>query len=820
MRLLEDAILRDYYDVIVVGAGLGGMAAASLLAKRGLSVLMVEQQSKPGGSCTSFRRQDLVFDVGTAMIYGFGERGFKPFRFLMNELEEPIEVVAHPTLARMTIEGREVVFWPDVQLFIEELGRLFPEEKESIRTFYADLYRLYENIVVKNEVVVPPSEYSARQGLRSLLSNPLGMLKMRKLLSTSTRALLEQYFHTPEVFEFFDKLCSAYCYCTTAETPAVLAATMFLDNHIGGVYYPAGGAQMLPNKIEKAFERYGGQTLYHHLVDEILIREGRAYGVRLESGVEVLAERVVANATVWNVYGKLVRPEHIPPERLAWAQSLVPTYPSMTLYLVVDREALPPSVLPWEVFIENRKVIDSSDLTLYVNSLVDQTLGPPDKLVITVIAPNLCHWPSPENPAYRSAEYKALKKREAERMVDQIEQHYPGFRERIRMQIVGTPTTIERYLLKNGGAVGGPKNAIGQEMLHRLHARSEWKNLYFCGDSTVMATGAPATVVSGIGAACVVLRDAHKKDYDRRRFPKQFVRFVDLPYRRPVFQATDGISSENAYLAAAQCQGCEAPKCVSECPAGIDIPGFLRRIEAQNYAGAARLLRERNPFSEVCGYSCPADQYCQRRCHRRTFAGEPVRIAELERWVCETAGPEGWLCRDRAEKDCKIAVVGAGVAGLSCAYYLALSGCCVDLYDEVAQPGDRLSRALAVPQASLARDVTGILLHRIHFRGSQKLGPALIEDVRRSHDALCLDAGPFGIAQMDTAGIQPASIDLTPDSRETVAPLASHAQASTLPGITVCGSSGSGQTVVGAAADGRRAAVAIGQYLGEKRKQQ
>ena len=110
MRLLEGAILRDAYDVIVVGAGLGGLAAASLIAKRGLSVLMIEQQDKPGGSCTSFKRNDVVFDVGTAMIYGFGDKGFKPFHFLMNELEEPIDIVAHPTLARMTIEGTEVVF--------------------------------------------------------------------------------------------------------------------------------------------------------------------------------------------------------------------------------------------------------------------------------------------------------------------------------------------------------------------------------------------------------------------------------------------------------------------------------------------------------------------------------------------------------------------------------------------------------------------------------------------------------------------------------------------------------------------------------------
>jgi len=95
MRLLRDTVLREAYDVIVVGAGLGGMAAASLLAHRGLSVLLIEQQAKPGGSCTSFRRKGVTYDVGTAMLYGFGESGFRPFRFLLNELEEEAEVLQH-----------------------------------------------------------------------------------------------------------------------------------------------------------------------------------------------------------------------------------------------------------------------------------------------------------------------------------------------------------------------------------------------------------------------------------------------------------------------------------------------------------------------------------------------------------------------------------------------------------------------------------------------------------------------------------------------------------------------------------------------------
>ena len=86
------------YAVIFIGAGLSGLSAASLLAKRGLKTAVIEHASDPGGSCGIFKRNGAIFDQGAAMLYGFGKHGFNAHRFLFNCLEEPFEVVKHDLL--------------------------------------------------------------------------------------------------------------------------------------------------------------------------------------------------------------------------------------------------------------------------------------------------------------------------------------------------------------------------------------------------------------------------------------------------------------------------------------------------------------------------------------------------------------------------------------------------------------------------------------------------------------------------------------------------------------------------------------------------
>ena len=761
MRILNDAILRDRYDVVVVGSGIGGLTAAALLAKRGIQTLVIEQHYLPGGACTTMRRRGITFDVGVAMMFGFGEKGFNPHRFVMNEIEEEIDVIPHECLYRMNVMGRDLTFWRDFERYFAELVDIFPHQKKELRNLYDYFYKLYDNMILKNEIVVPPTEMPVKESMKRFLKNPLGMMQVLPLMFKNTESIVKRFITDPEVRAFFNMLTCTYCYCDAKETPAMLSGALFCDNHEGGAFYPSGSPQMLSNKLEKAIEKYGGQLVYRRLVDEILIENGKSYGVRLADDTEIMADRVVSNATVWNLYGKLVKPKHIRPKRMAWAHRFVPTFGSLVLYLGVDAEAIPDGTPAILMFVEDMHHITGNDITVYVSSLDDPTLCAPGIHSITVVQPSRVQWPRPWDPAYKSEEYQRLKGKEAEKLLAQVEKRFPGLRKHIRVMEVGTPTTIERFTLKNWGAVGGPKMMMGQEMMKRLKARSEWKNLYLCGDSTVMGIGIPATTVSGVGAANRVLRDLGLKEYLPRPFSRQYVNYVRGKPWTAAPIPSEPVTEALAKRIAKECQHCEKPGCKDACPARIETSYFARRIEAGNFEGAARVLREVNPLSEVCGTICPAERFCENKCSRLDFDEKPMRIKDLHRWVCaHVSKRKGWDHSVPAHNGRKVAVVGAGPAGLTCAHYLARLGYRVDIMDKASRPGGMLSQA--IPAFRLAddiveREIDGLTLPGMKFQGGKTLGQDFsVRDLERNYCAIFLAPGLWFGQRLNLPGMERA----------------------------------------------------------------
>ena len=131
------------YDVAVIGSGLGSLAAASLLANRGLKVLVAEQHYLPGGCCSIFRRNDFTFDSAVGMVFGFGNRGFNSHRFVFNEIGEDIDVIRHETLYSVTFGEKRIYFLLISTDSLASSGGTSRYGRARLRKFYdylADFY--------------------------------------------------------------------------------------------------------------------------------------------------------------------------------------------------------------------------------------------------------------------------------------------------------------------------------------------------------------------------------------------------------------------------------------------------------------------------------------------------------------------------------------------------------------------------------------------------------------------------------------------------------------------------------------------------------
>ncbi len=146
--------------------------------------------------------------------------------------------------------------------------------------------------------------------------------------------------------------------------------------------------------------------------------------------------------------------------------------------------------------------------------------------------------------------------------------------------------------------------------------------------------------------------------------------------------------SHEAMVAADRCYFCYDAPCVTACPTDIDIPLFIRQIQADHPEGAARTIFDQNILGGMCARVCPTETLCEQACVREAAEGKPVEIGRLQRFATDTLMASGEHPYARAaETGKRVAVVGAGPAGLACAHRLAMHGHTVTLYDGRAKAG-------------------------------------------------------------------------------------------------------------------------------------
>lgn len=207
-----------------------------------------------------------------------------------------------------------------------------------------------------------------------------------------------------------------------------------------------------------------------------------------------------------------------------------------------------------------------------------------------------------------------------------------------------------------------------------------------------------------------------------------------------------GFEEAAARVEASRCLQCKTPACVKGCPVGVDIPGFIRRVLACDYAGALALIRETNALPGICGRVCPQETQCEMLCvlgRRYT----PVQIGKLERFVADQEilgpavtvpaggpaavnGPAQPLCPDRPPAPA-VAVVGSGPSGLTCAAELARAGYRVTIFEALHAPGGVLRYgipAFRLPRDVLDREIARVMALGVEIRTNVVVGRTVTVD--------------------------------------------------------------------------------------------
>lgn len=148
-----------------------------------------------------------------------------------------------------------------------------------------------------------------------------------------------------------------------------------------------------------------------------------------------------------------------------------------------------------------------------------------------------------------------------------------------------------------------------------------------------------------------------------------------------------GYNKEEAMEEASRCINCKNAKCIEGCPVAINIPGFIAQVKEGNFENAYQVIAESSALPAVCGRVCPQESQCEGRCIRG-IKGEPVSIGKLERFTADWARENGIKPQPAAEKKKrKVAVIGSGPAGLTCAGDLAKMGYDVTIFEALHEPG-------------------------------------------------------------------------------------------------------------------------------------
>ena len=502
------------YDVVVIGAGGGGLSSAARMALGGMKVLVIEQHDKVGGYMTAFEREDYRFEVSLHAMDGLGPNGLNQRTFAQLGILDKVKRVKLDPAYTSVFPGITLDVPADPKKYLKRLQETFPEEAEGMAKLYDALEKINTTMVLLKDLTEGQDVGGV---LWKFIKQPSVLWPLIKYWNASASEMLDDFIHDQRLIAFITQL-ACFAGAEPDRVSGMFFAMMWNSYHFGGFYYFEGGSQAVSNALAEVIRENGGEILLNTLVTKIVMENGVAVAVQTKDGKEFKCRYVVSNANVPDTFFKLVGREHFPEKYVKDIEGMEIGLSSLVVYLGVDhdyRDRFPKGVhsyfinsgydqaLNFKYYYEG--VPEKSTYGLINYTLVDPGNAPEGKNVICMATIMPYDYKGDWHKSQGYDKYVALKEEAAMKLIKRSEEFLPGLSSHIEVMEVGTPRTMERYSLNPRGTIFGWNNTPEQSIMNRLPQETPIDNLYLAGAWTFPGGGQSAVLVSGLGAAKLIL---------------------------------------------------------------------------------------------------------------------------------------------------------------------------------------------------------------------------------------------------------------------------------------------------------------------------
>ncbi len=487
-------------DIIIIGSGIGGLSAAALLAHYGHRVTVCESHSIPGGAAHRFTRNGYTFDSGPSLISGLSQPSSNPLRHVLDAIGETVPCHTYDTWGCRLPEG-DFDTTVGADQFCDVIDRLCGAEAvrqwrdlQTVMKPLADAATAMPPAAVRLDpgVLLTAGRYAPR-----LLPHLFDTAKLTGAFAPIMDGVVRDRF----VRNWLDLLCFLLSGLPATGTSAAEMAFMFDEWYKPGVVldYPVGGVGAIVDALVRGVTQWGGELRLNAHVEAIELDGDRATGVRLRGGETIRATKaVVSNASIWDTLRLLPdAPQLTKLVEFKRDRADLPQCDSfMHLHLGIDATDLPDLQCHYIVVNdwEHGVAAEQNVVLISIPSVLDPSLAPPGKHAIHVYTPGnepLDLWDGLDR---QSDAYRNLKHQRSQIMWQALERVIPDIRDRVELELVGTPVTHSRFLRRDRGTYG-PALKAGEQWFPAQ--TTPIAGLWCCGDSTFPGIGLPAVAASG-----------------------------------------------------------------------------------------------------------------------------------------------------------------------------------------------------------------------------------------------------------------------------------------------------------------------------------